>query len=79
MLSDGSVVDLDGSSQVKFNGIVPGNYYIVIRHRNHLPIMSANPVNLSFTNSLLYDFSTAQTQAYGTQPMKDFGGGVFWV
>ena len=47
--SDGSVVDLDGSSQVKFKGIVPGNYYIVVRHRNHLPIMSANPVNLSFT------------------------------
>ena len=75
--SDGTIVDLDGSSQVKFNGIIPGDYYIVIRHRNHLPIMSANPVNLSFTNSLLYDFSTAQTQAYGTEPMIDLGGGVF--
>ena len=51
--SDGSIVDLDGLSQVKFKGIVPGSYYIVIKHRNHLPIMSANPVNLSFTNSSL--------------------------
>ncbi|HMN17733.1 MAG TPA: polysaccharide deacetylase family protein [Ignavibacteriaceae bacterium] len=75
--SNGSIVDLDGSSQVKFNRIVPGNYYIVIRHRNHLPIMSANPVNLSFTNSSLYDFSTAQTQAYGTEPMSDLGNSVF--
>lgn len=75
--SDGSIVDLDGISQVEFKGIVPGNYYIVIRHRNHLAIMSANPVSLSFTNSLFYDFSTAQTQAYGTNPMKDLGGGVF--
>ncbi|MFZ2863817.1 MAG: polysaccharide deacetylase family protein [Ignavibacteriaceae bacterium] len=75
--SNGSIVDLDGSSQVKFNRIVPGNYYIVIRHRNHLPIMSANPVNLSFTNSSLYDFSTAQTQAYGTESMADLGSSVF--
>lgn len=75
--SDGSIVDLDGLSQVKFNGITPGNYYIVIRHRNHLPIMSANPISLNSTNSLLYDFSTAQTQAYGNNPMKDLGGGVF--
>ena len=75
--SDGSIVDLDGLSQVKFKGIVPGNYYIVIRHRNHLPIMSANTVSLDSTNSLLYDFSDAQTQAYGNEPMVDLGGGVF--
>ena len=58
LLSDGSVVDIDGSSPVKFKGISDGNYYIVIKHRNHLPIMSANPISLSSTNSLLYDFST---------------------
>ena len=75
--SDGSIVDIDGSSQLEFKGVVPGNYYIVVRHRNHLAIMSANPVTLSFTNSSLYDFSTAQTQAYGTEPMADLGGNVF--
>lgn len=75
--SDGTIVDIDGTSQVKFNRIVPGNYYIVVRHRNHLPIMSANPVSLSFTNSLQYDFSSAQTQAYGTEPMADLGSSVF--
>lgn len=74
--SDGSIVDLDGVSQVKFKGINPGNYYIVIRHRNHLPIMSANGVALGVSSSL-YDFTTAQTQAYGINAMKDFGGGVF--
>lgn len=75
--SDGSIVDLDGSSQVKFDRVVPGNYYIVVRHRNHLAIMSANPVSLGFSSSSLYDFSTAQTQAYGTEPMANLGGGVF--
>jgi hypothetical protein len=76
--SNGSIVDLDGSSQVKFKGVVPGNYYIVVRHRNHLPIMSTNLVSLNFTNnSSLYDFSSGQTQAFGNQPMVDLGSGVF--
>lgn len=75
--SNGSIVDLDGVSQVKFKGVVPGNYYIVVRHRNHLPIMSSTPVSLGFTNSALYDFSTAQTKAFGTEPMVDLGNNVF--
>jgi len=75
--SDGSIVDLDGASQVLFRRITPGNYYIVIRHRNHLSIMSASPISLNFTNSTVYDFRSAQTQAFGTNAMQDLGGGVF--
>jgi len=74
--SDGSIVDLDGVSNVKFPGVAPGDYYTVVRHRNHLAIMTANPVTLSF-NPILYDFSTAQTQAYGSSAMKDLGSGIF--
>jgi len=73
--SDGSIVDLDGSSPVDFL-YPPGNYYLVIRHRNHLDIMSIDPVALS-QSSALYDFTTPDGQAYGTDPMKDLGGGVF--
>jgi len=43
----------------------PGSFYIVIRHRNHLAIMSKNPVSLNSTTPT-YDFTTAQTQAYGS-------------
>ncbi|MCB9219243.1 MAG: hypothetical protein H6610_07275 [Ignavibacteriales bacterium] len=42
--NDGSIVDIDGYSAVSFNGISSGNYYVVVYHRNHLPIMSANPI-----------------------------------
>ena len=77
LLSDGSVVDIDGSGPVKFKDVSDGNYYVVVRHRNHLPIMSANPVSLNSTNSLLYDFSTSQSQAFGTNAIKDLGGGYF--
>ena len=74
--SDGTVVDTDGVSALRFAGVLPGNYYIVVRHRNHLAIMSAAAVALSGT-SALYDFTTAQMQAYGTSPMAALTGGAF--
>jgi hypothetical protein len=41
----GKVVGLDGVSPPRF-GLPPGNYYVVIRHRNHLDVMSAIPVSM---------------------------------
>jgi parallel beta-helix repeat protein len=75
LLSDGSVVDTDGVSKVNL-GIGGGNYYIVLRHRNHIPIMTSNQT-LVTNNSVQYDFTTSQTQAYGTNPMKELTGGVY--
>ena len=72
--SDGSVVGLDGISKVTFDGLSAGSYYVVIRHRNHLAVMSVNPLSLS-DNSTLYDFTTGQGKAYGTNPMSDLGNG----
>ncbi len=73
---DGSIVDTDFRDGVSFSGIANGNYYVVIRHRNHLAIMSANTIALS-GNSALYDFTTAQSQAYGSDPMIEVATGKF--
>ena len=73
--SDGTIVDLDGTSPLSMS-VSAGSYYVVARHRNHLAIMSAAPVALSGT-STLYNFTTAQAQAFGANPMNDLGGGVF--
>ena len=67
---DGMITDLDGYSPVSFSDIADGSYYVVLRHRNHLAIMSANPINLS-AETTVYDFSTDQAQAYGTNPMVE--------
>jgi hypothetical protein len=75
LMSDGSVVDLDGSSTVAFSTVSPGNYYIVIRHRNHLAVMSRNPVPLS-TSSDLYDFTTGIDKYWGSDA-KQLAGGVY--
>lgn len=67
--SDGTIVDTNGTDPLKFAGLGNGNYYTVVRHRNHLAIMTASAIPLS-SNSALYDLSTSQSQAYGTNPMK---------
>lgn len=70
--SNGSVVDMDGVSAVGFPGVAPGSYYLVVRHRNHLAVMSAAPVAVGTP----YDFTTGLNKYYGTDA-KDLGSGVF--
>jgi hypothetical protein len=65
---DGQIVDVDGTNTktpyVNFAGQLPGNYYISVRHRNHLGVRSASVAALDKTTATAYDFTTAQTQAY---------------
>lgn len=65
LLSDGTVQSTDGTNGVKFTGISPNtNYFIVVRSRNHLPIMSAVPLFLPTYTT--YDFTEEVTQARNT-------------
>ncbi len=63
---DGMIVDLDGVSAVSFSSIAAGNYFIAIRHRNHLGVRSGvvQAINGSGVAPVTYDFTTAQAQAY---------------
>ncbi len=63
---DGRIVNDDASSGVIEMPVSDGNYYIVIKHRNHLAVMSANSVSLNGTTSSLYDFTASSSQFYGT-------------
>jgi hypothetical protein len=73
---NGIVVDLDGTSPVRFDSVGSGFYRVVVWHRNHLAIMTKDSIFLS-PSSALYNFTTAQTQAYGTNPMFQITTGVF--
>lgn len=70
---DGDIVELDGVSEVRFMGMAGDDYYLAVRHRNHLGILTAAVLTLSRT-ATSYDFSTAQSQAYGNNPMMDMSG-----
>ncbi len=46
---DGDIVDVDGVSGLTF-GSPANSYYIAIAHRNHLGIITDNPINLATTS-----------------------------
>ncbi len=60
---DGDIVDVDGVSPLNMAGNAPGNYFVSVRHRNHLGVRSASSISLSKTTTTNYDFTTALTQA----------------
>lgn len=67
---DGKLRDDDGVSDlVTLEGVATGNYYLVVRHRNHIAVMSAMPQSLNQGAPALYDFSSGPGQYFG-------GGGV---
>ena len=74
---DGIVFDTGSAAinYISFSGVLPGNYYIVIKHRNHLPIMSANAVYLP--NDSIYDFTSDSSRAYGKKSTVNLGKAKF--
>ncbi len=59
---DGDIVDLDGVSPLGFAGLTVDSFYVVVRHRSHLGVMS----RLVSRNQLV-DFTSVNT------PVFDFG------
>ncbi len=70
---DGDIVDIDGVSSLPFNGISANNYFVVIKHRNHLGIMSNTAIPLSRITTTV-DFTDANNQiTFGTDAQTTFG------
>ncbi len=69
---DGNVVDLDGVSTVEF-AIAHGNYHVVVKHKNHLGIMTSNTVALSRLSTVVDFTNAASGITYGTDAQTSFG------
>jgi hypothetical protein len=69
---DGDIVDMDGVSPLSID-ISAGNYYVAVRHRNHLGAMTLNTVGLS-SSPLVVDFTQTSTSTYGTNAQVTIGG-----
>jgi surface protein len=50
-----------------------GDYYIAIKHRNHLGIMSATPISIFPDNFTVTNFSDGTTATYGTNAQTTSG------
>ncbi len=76
LLDDGSIVAMDGVSPLTFNQLSIGvDYHVLVRHRNHLDIISNNTV--TGATSMNYDFRTAVNMAFGTQQLKAMPNGQY--
>ncbi|MEZ4963593.1 MAG: hypothetical protein R2830_27465, partial [Saprospiraceae bacterium] len=62
---DGEVVSEEGDSILYFPGLPEGNYYVTIRHRNHLGMMTDVPFYLSTENVPLIDFTDVSLPVRG--------------
>lgn len=49
-----------------------GSYYVAVRHRNHLGVMTAQPVN--FANSPIIDFTRLSTPVFGSDARRTNSG-----
>ena len=77
LLKNGSVVDIDGSSLLHFGGSVYYNLFVVIWHRNHLAILSSNPLNKS-NGVFSYNFTSSPTMAFGgPNVQKELAPGIW--
>ena len=75
---DGDVVGLDGVSDlVMIAG--PTNYYVVVKHRNHLGVMSNATIALNESTGTVVDFTNNSFTTFGTNAQTTFGmpAGVF--
>ena len=82
LMSDGMIRPISGAGDLVFSGVNPDvDYYVVVRHRNHVPIMSnalVDPTN-GTPAPTLYDM-TVEANIYsgvGSNGAKALGGGEF--
>lgn len=71
---DGDVVDMDGTSHIEMQA-PPNNYYIVIKHRNHLGVMSSNTFGLREEATTTIDFTDNTFLTYGSNAQVQLSSG----
>ncbi|PID50461.1 MAG: hypothetical protein CR991_01355 [Proteobacteria bacterium] len=80
--SDGDIVDAEtGSMELLLHNVETGKHYVAIDHRNHLGIMTAQPVHLApkaqqTPETQLYDFTRSNTATYGNHARIAMKNGV---
>jgi len=72
--NDGKVMDIDGITPLTFQQIRNEPYFLSIKHRNHLGVMTKNPINISS----FIDFSNPLTEVFGFNASRNVSG-IMWL
>ncbi|MBP6697317.1 MAG: hypothetical protein KA175_06845 [Flavobacteriales bacterium] len=79
VLQNGTVISTTGSQSVLFD-ILPGSYYVAVRHRNHLGTMSFASYTVPYPGGGIWTYQFADGfGGYGTNPVQVIGNKrVLW-
>lgn len=72
------VISSTGTANISFTNSSGGNYYIAVKHRNHLETWSRLPQTFSPGVPVNYDFTTDSAKAYGYNMKKVGSSWVFF-
>ncbi len=81
---DGHLVDADGSYLIALDPSLTGSYYVSLCHRNHLDIMSAQPISASSNEFFSFDFTGSLSDLFhstnsNSPAAKQMGPNGAWV
>jgi hypothetical protein len=76
LLDNGKVAGLDGISNIVFHEVIVNNLYVIVRHRNHLDVMSSAAL-VESGGTYSYNFTTGANQAYGTDAQNEINTGIW--
>ncbi len=77
ILKDGSIVGMDGSSILQFSNSIINQLFVIIYHRNHLGILSANALT-QVSGVYAYNFTSGSGQAHGGIQAQNQISSVVW-
>lgn len=70
---NGNIYDVDGTEGAVFSDLQEEPYFVVIYHKSHLAVMTAQSVILDL-DPPVYDFTTGANQVMGVEQVKDLSG-----
>ncbi|MEO0468069.1 MAG: hypothetical protein AAF206_00505 [Bacteroidota bacterium] len=74
---DGDIVSSTDFGLIEIDDLAPGSYYVALRHRNHLGVMTRTPLILNGSGGLI-DFSTMDdSETFGNNSQYEVAAGVF--
>lgn len=77
---DGWIAELDGwSTTLPLPGVPPGSYYLSVRHRNHVRVMSRVEVPSGRAQAALVDFGSGSTRCYDPLSRVELEPGLWGV
>lgn len=79
LLKDGSIKNssICSNGNLKFSVSLTANLYVVIYHRNHVAVISANPI-IIFNGNGAYDFSSGESKVLGgNSGHKELSNGIW--